>query len=96
MAIASWSGEVVAESTETVTVDGRVYFPARSVRSGLMRPLESRQGADHYEVIVDGRRCPNAAVRHPLDDSPTAGWISFAHPVSVTGQIPVTESTTKQ
>ena len=34
---AEWKGEVVAESDETVVVEGNHYFPRDSVRDGLLR-----------------------------------------------------------
>jgi uncharacterized protein (DUF427 family) len=60
MARATWQGEVIAESDDTVVVDGYTYFPKDAVRSELLEPSEHRSvcpwkgEASYYSVAVDG------------------------------------------
>jgi uncharacterized protein (DUF427 family) len=71
---AVWNGAVLAESDETIVVEGNHYFPPESVdrryleRSG-MRTLCFWKGiASYYTIEVDGVRNRDAAwtYRHPF------------------------------
>ena len=42
---AIWNGTVIAESDDTVVVEGNHYFPAESVDASLLRPSDIRRGA---------------------------------------------------
>lgn len=94
MATASWNGTVIAESTDTVVVDGNHYFPVDAVVDGFLEPSDhttacSWKGtANYYDVVVDGRRNPNAAWYYatPKDAaSQIAGRVAFWRGVEVTG-----------
>ncbi|MGH3623545.1 MAG: DUF427 domain-containing protein [Sciscionella sp.] len=67
MTIARFDGEVIAESSDTVLVEGNHYFPPHSVRSGLMRPSQKtthcplKGDAHYYSITVHGRPTPDAA-----------------------------------
>ena len=67
MAKASWNGTVIAESDDTVVVEGNHYFPVESVRLELFEPTEHtsvcpwKGTAGYYTVVVDGQRNENAA-----------------------------------
>ena len=37
---ATWSGATIAESDDTVIVEGNHYFPIESVNSGLLAPSD--------------------------------------------------------
>jgi uncharacterized protein (DUF427 family) len=71
---AVWNGAVLAESDETVLVEGNHYFPPESVddrylKRSWMRSLCLWKGiAGYYTVEVDGERNRNAAwtYRHPF------------------------------
>lgn len=39
---ATWNGAVLAESDQTVVVEGNHYFPPESVNRDLLRPSEQR------------------------------------------------------
>ena len=64
---AVWNGEVVAESNNTVVVDGNHYFPADSIKSEYY--LESRRTsvcgwkgtANYYSLNVNGQSNADAA-----------------------------------
>ncbi|QIM22115.1 DUF427 domain-containing protein [Phycicoccus sp. HDW14] len=68
---AIWNGVVVAESDDTVVVEGNHYFPADSVREDLLRPSDTHtvcpwKGTASYNGIeVDGQVNADAAWYYP-------------------------------
>ncbi len=60
MAKAVWNGTVIAESDETVVVEGNHYFPPQSVRTELFQPNDRTTAchwkglASYYDIAVDG------------------------------------------
>ena len=70
---AIWNGVTVAQSDDTVVVEGNHYFPLGSVDETLllksqMKTLCPWKGlASYYHVEIDGERGPNAVwtYRHP-------------------------------
>lgn len=68
---AIWNGVVVAESDDTVVVEGNHYFPADSVRDDLLRPSGTTtvcpwKGTASYKGIeVDGQVNADAAWYYP-------------------------------
>jgi uncharacterized protein (DUF427 family) len=70
---AIWNGVVVAESDDTVVVEGNHYFPVRSLVEEYFTPSETRSvcpwkgKASYYSVTVDGMSLPDAAwqYEHP-------------------------------
>jgi uncharacterized protein (DUF427 family) len=71
MARAIFNGQVVAESDETVVVEGNHYFPASSLVSEYLRdsPRTSvchwKGTARYYDVVVDGETADAAAWYYP-------------------------------
>lgn len=71
VATASWNGAVIAQSEETIIVEGNHYFPPESVDPALLKA--SRQHtrcpwkgtADYYDVVVDGSVNKGAAWFYP-------------------------------
>jgi uncharacterized protein (DUF427 family) len=71
---AIWNDEVVAESDETILVEGNHYFPEDSVRHEYLRRRFAKticpwKGvASYYDLTVKGETSPGAAwqYRHPL------------------------------
>ncbi|MDH6708930.1 uncharacterized protein (DUF427 family) [Kitasatospora sp. MAA19] len=67
MTTARWQGTVIAESDETVVVEGNHYFPADSVRTEFLRPSGTttvcswKGTAGYYTLDVDGQTNPDAA-----------------------------------
>lgn len=67
MARATWNGQVIAESSDTVVVDGNHYFPADSVRQDCLKGSATQSvcgwkgTAGYYDVIVDGQTNADAA-----------------------------------
>lgn len=83
---ALWNGRVLAESNDTVVVEGNHYFPADSLRKQYFRDSVThttcswKGTASYYDVVVDDRVNTDAAWYYP-DPSPEAeavrGRIAF-------------------
>ena len=71
MAKATWEGAVLAESDACVEVEGNQYFPANSIRKEFFQPSATRTvcpwkgTASYYDLIVNGKRNPDAAWYYP-------------------------------
>lgn len=71
MVRAVWNGAVIAESDDTVVVEGNHYFPAESVRQELLRPSSTsthcpwKGDASYYSIEVDGQVNSDAAWYYP-------------------------------
>ncbi len=67
MAKALWNGVVLAESGQTVEVDGYTYFPPVSVRKEFLKPSAStstcpwKGSARYFSIAIDGNENPDAA-----------------------------------
>jgi uncharacterized protein (DUF427 family) len=86
MAIARLNGEVIAESTNTVVLDGHHYFPAASVRVELFRPTATRDDQQYYSVIVHGKPTPDCAcylTGASVPDPRIAEHVKFLGPVQI-------------
>lgn len=68
---AVWNGETLAESDDTVVVEGNHYFPIESVNTELLQDSDSHTRcfwkgvASYYDVVVDGQRNSDAAFYYP-------------------------------
>jgi uncharacterized protein (DUF427 family) len=92
MARALWNGTVIAESDDTVVVEGNHYFPPESVKGEYLvdspeHTVCSWKGiASYYDVDVDGEVSAGGAWYYP-DPSPAAadiaGYIAFWRGVRV-------------
>ena len=64
---ATWNGTLLAESDETIVVEGNHYFPSESVRSRYLQPSRKRsicgwKGFASYYTVADGsQKSPDAA-----------------------------------
>lgn len=80
MVKAVWNGAVLADSTETVVVEGNHYFPKEAVVSDLLRESRSttmcpwKGTAHYYDVVVGDSTNPDAAWYYP-DPKPAASEI---------------------
>ncbi len=89
---AVWNGAVVAESADTVVVEGNHYFSLADVRMENLRPSSSHTTchwkgvASYYDVVVGDKVNRDAAWYYP-DPSPAAaqikGRMAFWHGVRV-------------
>jgi uncharacterized protein (DUF427 family) len=81
MVTARWNGAVIAESDDTVVVEGNHYFPADSLDPALIEDSEQHslcpwKGTALYKtLVVGGQRNPNAAWYYP-DPKPAAKQIA--------------------
>ena len=71
MATAHWNDGTIAESDDTVVVEGNHYFPPDAVQDGVLRPSDHtsvcpwKGTASYYDVVVDGEINRNAAWYYP-------------------------------
>ena len=83
---ASWNGHVIAESDDTVVVEGNHYFPASSLNREYVLESNHRSTcpwkgqARYYSLLVDGDLNPDAVWYYP---EPREGaemvrdWVAF-------------------
>ena len=68
---AVWHNTVLAESDDTVVVEGNHYFPPDSIRREYFRPSDThttcpwKGEASYYNVVVDGEVNKDAAWYYP-------------------------------
>ena len=90
---AIWNGAVIAESDDTVVVEGNHYFPPSALKTEYFRPSEKhticpwKGEASYYHVVVDGKTNENAAWHYPETKQAAEqikGRVAFWHGVNVT------------
>lgn len=68
---AVWNNTVIAESADTVVVEGNHYFPPDSIRAEFFKPSATtsvcpwKGTASYYSLDVDGQPNPDAAWYYP-------------------------------
>ena len=71
MATATWNGVVIAETADTVVVEGNHYFPIESVDASVLRPSSTHSTcpwkgeASYYTLAVAGKENSDAAWYYP-------------------------------
>lgn len=71
MVVARWNGAVIAQSDDTVVVEGNHYFPRDSVNVDFLQGSDKTsvcgwKGTAHYHsLIVDGKTNADAAWYYP-------------------------------
>ncbi len=90
---AIWNGKVIAESNDTVVVEGNHYFPANSIKKEYFKDSDTHSvcpwkgTASYYTVDVDGNANADAAWYYP-ETSDLAkqikGYVAFWKGVEVT------------
>ena len=89
---ATWNGITLAESDETVVVEGNHYFPAQAINSEYFQESSSQtvcpwKGvASYYDVVVNGDVNRNAAWFYPSASEAAKnieGYVAFWHGVRV-------------
>jgi len=67
MATATWNDTTIAQSDDTVVVEGNQYFPIDAVRLEYLKESDHtsvcpwKGTASYYTLVVDGAENPNAA-----------------------------------
>ena len=89
---ATWNGITLAESDETVVVEGNHYFPAEAINkeyfqeSGSNTVCPWKGVASYYDVVVNGDVNRNAAWFYPSASDAAKnieGYVAFWHGVRV-------------
>ena len=90
---AIWNGAVIADSNDTVVVEGNHYFPLDAVKREHLAPSDTHTTcpwkgvASYYTLVVGDARNPDAAWTY-LDPKPAAaqirGRVAFWKGVTVT------------
>ncbi|MEO8734573.1 MAG: DUF427 domain-containing protein [Flavobacteriales bacterium] len=68
---ALWNGKTLAESADTVVVEGNHYFPADAIKKAYFKPSAThtlcpwKGTASYYTLAVDGKENPDAAWYYP-------------------------------
>ncbi len=90
---AIWNNAVIADSDQTVVVEGNHYFPADSVRADILKPSATHTTCpwkgqpSYYTLDVAGKTNPDAAWYYPAPKSAAeniTGRIAFWKGVKVT------------
>lgn len=89
---ATWNGEILAESSETIVVEGNHYFPASSINKDHFRESSTHTTcpwkgvASYYDVVVGDQVNKDAAWYYP-DTKEAAnnikGYVAFWRGVKV-------------
>ena len=67
MVRAIWNDTVIAESNDTIVVEGNHYFPADAVKSGVLKPSVTTSGcpwkgtANYHTIVAGGAENKDAA-----------------------------------
>jgi uncharacterized protein (DUF427 family) len=86
MAKAVWNGAVLAESDQTIVVEGNHYFPPDAVHNEYFTASDMHTTcpwkglASYYNVEVEGKANPNAAWYYPTPKNAAkeiAGYVAF-------------------
>ena len=90
---ATWNGQVLAESDDTVVVEGNHYFPPEALDMQFFAPSDHtsvcpwKGTASYYDVVVAGEENANAAwfYREPFPAAANIkDRVAFWHGVTVT------------
>ena len=94
MATATWNGTTIAQSDDTVVVEGNHYFPLDAVADGVLVASDRtstcpwKGQASYYSLLVDGQTNADAAWTYPEPKDAAAeirGRVAFWKGVQVTG-----------
>jgi uncharacterized protein (DUF427 family) len=89
---AVWNGAVLAESDETIVVEGNHYFPPDSVNREYFEDSDRRTRcfwkgqASYYDVVVDGEAYTDGAWYYPTPSEAAEsikGYVAFYNRVKI-------------
>lgn len=78
MVTARWNGAVIAQSDDTVVVEGNHYFPRDSVNADNLQDSDKtsvcawKGTANYHSLVVDGKTNADAAWYYPAPKSAAA------------------------
>jgi len=83
---AIWNGRVIAESDQTIVIEGNHYFPPQSVRQEFLQDSPThtvcpwKGTASYYNLVVDGQTNKDAAWYYPTPKDAAQqikGYVAF-------------------
>ncbi|MFZ5991959.1 MAG: DUF427 domain-containing protein [Deinococcota bacterium] len=89
---AIWNGQVIAESDQTIVIEGNHYFPPQSVRQEFLQDSPThtvcpwKGTASYYNLVVDGQTNKDAAWYYPTPKDAAQqikGYVAFWRGVKV-------------
>lgn len=92
MATAIWNGRVIAQSDQTIIVEGNHYFPPESIQEEFFKPSDTQttcgwKGTASYKTLeVDGKTNEDACWYYPAPKDQAAnikGYFAFWKGVEV-------------
>ncbi len=92
MVKATWNGTTLAESDQTIVVEGNHYFPAEAINKDYFQPSDTHTTcpwkgvASYYTVAVDGQTNRDAAWYYPAPKDAAANikdYVAFWRGVEV-------------
>ncbi|WP_269515608.1 DUF427 domain-containing protein [Brevundimonas subvibrioides] len=78
MTTATWNGQIIAQSDDTVVVENNHYFPRDAVRAEYLTPSTTtsvcpwKGTASYHSLVVDGKENRDAAWFYPTPRSAAA------------------------
>ena len=90
---ATWNGQVIAESEDTIMVEHNQYFPESAIKKEFFKPSSTHSTcpwkgvASYYTVEVDGKENKDAAWYYPATKAAAKnieGYVAFWKGVQVT------------
>jgi len=89
---ATWNDATIAESDETIVIEGNHYFPPDTITSEHLQPSDKhttcpwKGEASYYDVVVNGEVNKDAAWYYPEPKAAAAeikGYLAFWRGVKV-------------
>ena len=68
---AIWNNTVIAESNDTIVIEGNYYFPHESIKSDYFKQSKThtvcpwKGTASYYTITIEGKENPDAAWFYP-------------------------------
>jgi uncharacterized protein (DUF427 family) len=90
---AIWNGAVLAESEETIVIEGNHYFPENSINKEYFQPSQThtvcgwKGTASYYDVVANGATNKDAAWFYPdakAEAKEIENYVAFWKGVEVT------------
>lgn len=91
---AIWNGKMIAESNETINIEGNQYFPPESLEKEFFKASETntvchwKGTASYYDLVVDGKTNKDAAWYYPTPSAlaeKIKNYIAFWKGIEVSG-----------
>ncbi len=83
---AIWNGTVLAESNDTIVIEGNHYFPPTAIHKEFFKPSSTntvcgwKGTASYYTIDANGQQNPDAAWYYPEPKDAAkeiAGYVAF-------------------